>query len=111
MGDVMDKIVIGRRIRNQREKLSLTRDVFAEQVDISPQFLAEIENGTKGMSSETLYKICDKFYLSSDYLLFGRQSFDGITTPASELLKRIPPNFSEAVENILSAFLSAVTQR
>jgi len=104
----MDKTVIGKRIRNQREKLSLTRDEFAERAEISPQFLAEIENGTKGMSAETLFRICNKFDLSSDYVLLGRQSSGGFRTPAMELLSKIPPRHSESVEIILNAFLSAV---
>ena len=46
---------LGLRIRRCREDIGLTREQFAEQVKISPQFLAEIENGKKGMSAETLF--------------------------------------------------------
>lgn len=67
-------LFIGKRLRKQREKLNLTREEFAEKANISPQFLAEIENGKKGMSVTTLYKICNNFNLSADYLLFGRLS-------------------------------------
>ena len=93
----MDKTVIGKRVRRQREKMGLTRDQFAEQIDISPQFLAEIENGKKGMSAETLYKICVNTDASTDYILIGRQSTGELCTPATELLKQIPPQFSEDV--------------
>jgi|GEM_PF-5235536 len=37
----IDKMAIGNRLRRQRERLSLTREEFAEQIEISPQFLAE----------------------------------------------------------------------
>jgi len=69
-------ILIGKRLRKQREKLNMTREEFAEKACISPQFLAEIENGKKGMSVTTLYKICNSYNLSADYLLFGRLSND-----------------------------------
>ena len=36
---------IGKRLRRQREKINMTREEFAEKACISPQFLAEIENG------------------------------------------------------------------
>jgi len=105
----MDKKVIGRRIRRQRENLSLTRDEFSERMEISPQFLAEIENGTKGMSAETLFKMCDKFNISADYILLGRQSMDGLQTSGAKLLAKIPAQYSEAVEELLRAFLAAIT--
>ena len=40
----MDKKLIGNRLKQQRILLNLTREQFAEKIDISPQFLAEIEN-------------------------------------------------------------------
>ena len=104
----MDKQIIGRRVRRQREGLSLTRDQFAEQIDISPQFLAEIENGKKGMSAETLYKICEKANASTDYILMGRQSIGEVNTPAVELLSKIPPQYSEIVEDILKSLLDTI---
>ena len=36
---------VGKRLRRIRSQMELTREQFAEQVGISPQFLAEIENG------------------------------------------------------------------
>ena len=104
----MDKQVIGKRVRRQRERLSLTRDQFAEQIDISPQFLAEIENGKKGMSAETLYKICEKAGASTDYILMGRQSMGEVNTPAVELLAKIPPQYSEIVEDVLKSLLDTI---
>jgi transcriptional regulator with XRE-family HTH domain len=104
----MDKEIIGKRLRRQREKMSLTRDQLAEQIGISPQFLAEIENGSKGMSAETLYKMCKRVNLSADYMLLGRQSASDLQTPAVEMLRQIPPQYAEMVENILEAFLETV---
>ena len=65
----MDKKIIGGRLRRQREDLQLTREKFAEIVGISAPFLAEIESGRKGMSAETLYKIC-----KNNFVVFIRYS-------------------------------------
>lgn len=84
----MDKTtihIIGKRLRKQREKLNMTREEFAEKANISPQFLAEIENGKKGMSVNTLYKICKNYNLSADYLLFGRLLNNNTTDKAKSL--------------------------
>lgn len=83
---------IGKRLRRQREKMNMIREEFAENAGISPQFLAEIENGKKGMSVDTLYKICNSFNLSADYLLFGRLSTDS---------ERLPEPYSSYTEDIL----------
>lgn len=104
----MDKIIVGKRIRYQREKQALTREQFAELVTISPQFLAEIENGSKGMSADTLYKICENVDVTADYLLFGRQSAGGHATPGMELLSAIPPKYSSMAERILEALSDAI---
>ena len=48
------RLQIGKRLRKQREKMNMVREEFAEKAGISPQFLAEIENGKKGMSVDTL---------------------------------------------------------
>ena len=41
-------IKIGARIREARESARMTREVFAEKVDISAQFLTDIERGRMG---------------------------------------------------------------
>ena len=56
----MDWIAIGKRIRQQREYMGLTREQFAEQIDVTPKFCSDIETGAKGMSIPTLYILYGK---------------------------------------------------
>ena len=49
---------IGGRVRAYRESLGMSREAFSEQIGLSPQFLAEAEKGKKGLSAESIYKIC-----------------------------------------------------
>lgn len=62
---------IGKRIHDFRLQRKYTQAQFAECMDISVNFLSEIENGKKGMSQESLYKLCQYFGVSADYILFG----------------------------------------
>ncbi|MDD2494813.1 MAG: helix-turn-helix transcriptional regulator [Tissierellia bacterium] len=98
-------ILIGKRLRKQREKLNMTREEFAEKANISPQFLAEIENGKKGMSVSTLYKICNNYNISADYILFGRLSsnnaFPLTTKSLSEPYLSYTEDIIEIVNNII----------
>ena len=58
------RVSVGRRIRNYREDLGLTREAFAEQVGISPQFLSEIEHAKK----EFPWKHCIRFVQPFKYV-------------------------------------------
>lgn len=62
---------IGKRVRDFRILNHYTQAEFAEKIDISINFLSEIENGKKGMSQETIHRLCCIFHLSADYILFG----------------------------------------
>ncbi|SHJ59451.1 helix-turn-helix domain-containing protein [Paramaledivibacter caminithermalis] len=101
---------MGKRIRNQRERFGMTRDEFAEQINISPQFLAEIENGKKGMSYVTLYKICDRFNISADYILMGRERTNNIPTLAGDILSNIPNTYLPMVEDVLRSFIQVIAK-
>lgn len=67
------KSEIGNRIHDFRIQNHYTQAQFAELIDISVNFLSEIENGKKGMSQDTICRICSYFNISADYLLFGKE--------------------------------------
>lgn len=90
---------VGKRLRRVREQLGQTREQFAEQAGISPQFLAELENGKKGMSAETLFKICTRFDQSADYLLLGRHS--DASDPVLAALERVPEPYASLTEELI----------
>jgi transcriptional regulator with XRE-family HTH domain len=67
---------IGERIRTCRLEKGLTQAEFSEGMDISVNFLSEIENGKKAPSCETLYHLCYEYSISADYVLFGETPDD-----------------------------------
>lgn len=85
---------IGGRIRAYRESLGLNREAFSEQIGLSPQFLAEAENGKKGLSAESIYKICSNSDMSADYLVLGKIKKDRLKTPLDYALQDIPGEYS-----------------
>ena len=94
------RVAVGRRIRNYREELGLTREAFAEQVGISPQFLSEIESAKKGISVETLHKICTAFQVSSDYFVFGKPNMN-FDSPANRILEEVAVEYMEEYVTII----------
>lgn len=61
----------GARIRKLREDKKYTRECLSELAEISPKFLYEIENGQKGFSADTLYRLAQALDTNADYILYG----------------------------------------
>ena len=55
------------------------------------------------MSAETLYKICTRFDLSSDYLLLGKSVPTQLEDPIQDMLKKFPNKYIELTEDIIRA--------
>lgn len=61
------------RIRKAREDLGYTREKFAEKLEVSVSYLAELERGRTGISVKMLIKVCNVLGLSANYVLFGSE--------------------------------------
>lgn len=105
----MDWLAIGSRIRKQREQFGFTREAFAEKLEITPKFCADIELGNRGMSIQTLCKIADALKLSTDYILFGTLQQD--STLATVDFKRCTPTEQKYAEDILRTFITAMESK
>ncbi len=67
----IDYIEMGHRIREKREYLRMSRERLSEELDISPQFLALVEYGVKGLSLKNTYVLSQILDVPMDYLTFG----------------------------------------
>lgn len=84
-------VAIGARIRAARESARMTRETFSEKVDISTQFLTDIERGRMGASVETILKICDALGTTTDTILRGVDLDEEVTArQLSVLLGSVP---------------------
>lgn len=98
---------MGKRVREQRELLGYTREQFAEKLDISVTFAADIELGKKGMSLDTLIRICELFSVSSDYIIWGKgERSDNTALDLSSGLDEVDVKYAE---DLLRTFVKAVS--
>lgn len=67
-------IQIGEQIRIARERAKLTQEQFAERVEVSPQYVSDLERGVVGISIATLKRTCVILGTTSDQILFGTAS-------------------------------------
>ena len=99
---------IGKEVRKQREYLGLTQDAASELLGISPQFLSEIERGIKGISADTLYKICTKLSISADTVLPGKRA-SANTSALIELIATLDEKYIPILEDIIKSFVKAIS--
>lgn len=103
--DKQQRMEIGRRLREKRKALGLTREQFAELADISVGFYAQIEVGTSQMSIDTLIKISKAMHLSMEYVLFGTEYPQSSPDAVMELLHHCTPSELKLAEQVLRLFL------
>lgn len=100
-------IQIGEQIRIARENAKLTQEQFAERIDVSPQYISDLERGVVGISLPTLKRACVVLGVSSDQILFG-------STPANrmEAIEKRCRNLSDyhfsILLDIISNFVRAI---
>jgi transcriptional regulator with XRE-family HTH domain len=68
---IIDNKAVGLRIREEREKMALTRAELAEFVDLSDYYVGQLERGERQMSLPALKKIAACLHVSMDYLVLG----------------------------------------
>ena len=101
-------VEIGTRIKEKRRNCKYTREKLAELVDISPQFLANIESGKKGMSFLTLIKLCECLGVSCDYVILGKEPVER-QGRIYELLDNVDEKYIPLLETILDDALHLIT--
>jgi len=60
---------MGDRIREARKKKGLTQERLAEQLDISVEFVGQIERGIKLPSMQVFMRMIEVLNVSADYIL------------------------------------------
>ena len=92
------------RIRKAREDMGYTREVFAEKLDVSVSYLAELERGRTGISVKMLVKVCNVLGLSADYILFGNSRENDELRLDS--IHRINDKYIPLLDRVISELLS-----
>jgi transcriptional regulator with XRE-family HTH domain len=108
MGGVpLEKVEMGKRIREEWLKKGDTQKEVAEKADICVMYLSEIERGIKMPSLSSFIQIAEALEESTDFLLRGELNsgqvyiYDEIT----QKLRDLTPAQRKAVADILDAYI------
>ena len=97
-------ITVGESIRKYRDISGYTQDKFAELIDKSTNFVAQVESGCNGVSLTTLKKICEVLGVSADRILWKNESEITI----SEKLSHIDPKYLPVIEDVIQKQLEVI---
>ena len=65
----MDYTRLGKRIREERQRLNLTQAALAEAIDISDTYMGAIERGERSLTLDTLVRLVNRLGVTVDYML------------------------------------------
>ena len=103
----MDKVALGKKIREARLQKKYTQQKLAEKAEIGEMYLGEIERGTKMPSLRIFLKIIEALDVSADYVLRNELSsgehyiYDEITMK----LNGLTPKQRKTASDILDAYI------
>lgn len=92
------------RIRKAREDMGYTREKFAEKLDVSVSYLAELERGRTGISVKMLTKVCNVLGLSADYVLFGAEREEDALR--ADAIHRVDKKYLPLLDKVIAELLS-----
>lgn len=100
-------VQIGEQIKTAREQARLTQEQLAESVEVSPQYISDLERGVVGVSLPTLKKICSCLCVSSDLILFGRKNESRLAAIAEQCANLTDEQFAILAE-VVGNFVRAI---
>jgi transcriptional regulator with XRE-family HTH domain len=102
--------VIGDKIRIEREKFDISREKFAELLDLSPFFVGQIERGERKMSIGTLINVSECLHISIDYLIFGEVDHLKEHNSLQSLLNKCSEKEEKVIEEIIKTILPHISR-
>lgn len=99
-------VCMGERIRQARNAIGYTQEKLAEKLDVTIQYVSDLERGVVGTSIPTLVKICESLSVSSDFLLMGLDE-DVKPLDISIRLQKLSPKERQLVESSIELMLEA----
>ena len=80
-------------MKTDRHKMNITKESFADLIDVTGQHLGKVISGEKGLSIDKIIEISDKTGYSTDFILKG-------TTTESEIINSKVNKIKKNIEKI-----------
>lgn len=96
----------GNRVKTNREKIGMTKERFAEKINRSENYVAELEKGNTSCSVHTLHQISKVLKIPTDQLLYGEVDMKKEYTNKEiilEMIERCDEDQLEVIKDLIVA--------
>lgn len=103
----MDKLTMGDRIREVRKKNGLTQEQLAERLDVSVEFVSQIERGLRLPSMQVFVTLIEVLNVSADYILRDSVSTGQLLgdNAIGRKIERLKPKQRIALEALIDTYI------
>ena len=103
----MNKLALGDRIKEVRKTQNLTQEQLAERLDISVEFVGQIERGLKLLSMQVFIRLIETLNVSADYLLRDSVSTGQLfgDNAIGRKIEKLKPNQRIALEALVDTYI------
>ena len=98
-------VEIGERIKLARNRANVTQEQLAEMIDVSPQYVSDLERGVVGVSVATLRRVCCQLGVTSDSILFPSED-TGVDL--NRKLSELSPEQQNLLGTIINCYIEGV---
>lgn len=102
----VDYTLLGKRIAQRRRALGFKQCEIAEMLDISNNYLSNIENSKSIPSLETFAAICDVLKTTPNYLLLGIMDVNDVPKNIADSLKLCNDESLKMIYEIIQVYIA-----
>lgn len=100
-------VQIGDRIKRARENAGMTQERLASYIDVSVQYVSDLERGVVGASVKTIIKIATILKVSCDFLLLGKETGDESPGHIVHRMNHLEPSQQKILDEIVNLTIRA----
>ena len=103
----MNKLTMGDRIKESRKNQGLTQEQLAEKIEVSLEYVSQIERGLKVPSMQVFIKLVEILDVSADYLIRDSVSTGNLygDKKIDSKLERLTPKQRVALEALIDTYI------
>lgn len=102
----MDRIALGKRLREERIRSGMTQEQTAEYINVSTTYIGLIERGERSVTLEKLILLAECFHVTIDYLL--QDNLPVSSMQQNEQLNTLWSAASEQEKNMILSIIKSV---
>lgn len=102
-----ERSIIGKRIKDSRDKKGITQEQFAERIGVSAAYISKIERGKTPISLDRLAEICKILETEPEYIISGanKEATDFLQNEIIDMIKGCSPEKIKLITQVIKPII------